>query len=208
MNKFFESLKYTYLYDLVSPIFQIIKTIDWYLKGKHTDTPHLVKQKTIKSYQEKYSTKILVETGTYLGMMVNATKDNFKKVYTIELDKKLYLHAKYKFKKFNHIKIYLGDSAKILPKLLKIIQEPSLFWLDAHYSKGLTAKGDKETPILSELTAILSHKIKNHVILIDDANAFAGKNDYPSLDELKKFILKKRPYMEFNVLHNIIRITP
>lgn len=208
MNKLFESLKYTYLYDLIFPIFQIVKTIDWYLKGKHTDTPHLIKQNIIKNYQEKYSIEILIETGTYLGAMVNATKDNFKKIYTIELDMKLYLHTKNKFEKFKHIKIFLGDSAKILSKLLKTVKKPAIFWLDAHYSKGITAKGGKLTPILEELTAILNHKVKDHIILIDDASNFLGKNDYPTLKYLKNFLARKNTNLDFEVEYNIIRIFP
>lgn len=208
MNKVIESLKYTYLYDLVFPIVQIMQTIKWYAKSRYSSTPHLIKQKIVKSYQRKYEIPILIETGTYLGTMVNATKDTFKKIYTIELDKKLYWRAKNKFKKNNHIKVFFGDSTKVLPELLKQIRRPCLFWLDAHFSKGITAKGSKETPIINELTAILKSKIKTYVILIDDANAFTGKKDYPFLTSLKRFILENNPSLYIQVKDNIIRVTP
>lgn len=209
MNKFFGFLKFTFLYDLIFPIFQIIKTFIWYLNKKNTSTPHLIKQKVIKDYGKKYNCQIFIETGTYLGTMVNAVKNTFLKIYTIELDEKLYLKALRKFEKNTHIKVLFGDSSKILPVLLEKISKPCLFWLDAHYSKGITAKGAKNTPVKEELTIILNHKIKNHVILIDDAESFSGENDdYPSVILLKKHIEKYFPNFFFEVKDNIIRITP
>lgn len=208
MNKFIESLKYTYLYDLIFPIVQIFQTLNWNLKNKHTSTPHLIKQRVVKDYQEKYKVKTLVETGTYLGAMANATKNDFSKIYTIELDKKLYGRAKNKFKKFKHINVLLGDSAKILPIIIKTIKKPILFWLDAHFSKGITARSDKETPIIEELNCILNHPIKKHVILIDDANGFKGKGDYPTLGYVRSLVKNKQPSMRVQIRYNIIRITP
>jgi hypothetical protein len=52
-----------------------------------------------------------------------------------------------------------------------------LFWLDGHFCGGVSAHGDKGTPILEELNLILSHRVKEHVILIDDARLFNGTFD-------------------------------
>lgn len=208
MHKLIERLKFTFIYNLLFPVFQSIKTAEWYLKQKSTDTPHLIKQRIVKNYQEEHKTDILIETGTYLGMMVKAVKKNFSKIYTIELDKHLYKNAKQKFAGSGHIKVISGDSMEVLPKLLKKINQPVLFWLDAHYSKGITTKGSKNTPIMEELTAILNHKIKNHVILVDDAEVFNGKNDYPSKKYLKEYLLQNYPYLSMEITYNIIRITP
>lgn len=192
MNKFVENLKFSFLYDLIFPIL----------------TSQPIKQKTVKDYAKKYGIKTFIESGTYLGMMVKAVKNSFEKIYTIELDYKLYNHVKNKFKNLRYIKVLHGDSSKILPKILEDIKDPCLFWLDAHYSKGITAKGDKESPIMNEISCILAHKIKDHVILIDDADAFVGKNDYPKISQLRKIILNKLAGMKFYVRDNIIRITP
>ena len=85
-------------------------------------------------------------------------------------------------------------------------REPCLFWLDGHYSAGITAKGEKETPIWEELEHICDHPIKNHVILIDDASLFVGKNDYPNLDSLQKFVESRFPDNIFEVRDDMIRI--
>ena len=77
---------------------------------------------------------------------------------------------------------------------------------DGHYSAGITAKGDLETPIMQELEAILSHSIKNHVILIDDAREFTGMNDYPTVSQLKEFVAKSRPDYQVDLENDILRI--
>lgn len=140
--------------------------LNWYLKNKPTSPPHSIKQKTIKKYAKKYNIKTFIETGTYKGEMIEATKNIFKKIYSIELDNDLWTKAIEKFKDDKYIKILNGDSGEILPKLLKKINNPCIFWLDGHYSGGITARGELNTPIFKELEAVLNHKIKNHVILI------------------------------------------
>ena len=186
-----QSLKYTFLYNLIFPFVEIIHAFNWYKTGKSA-TPHFIKKRIVEQYQKKYKTQIFIETGTYLGIMVNSIKGSFKKIYTIELDAALYRLAQKKFKNFRHIELILGDSATVIPKLLKTIHTPCLFWLDANYSGGFTTKKKGEnTPILDELSAIFNHKIKNHVILIDDANIFIGKNDYPTIHYIEEFTSRK-----------------
>ncbi len=208
MEKFFEKLKYTFLYDLIYPVLQILQKIEWFLESNHKYTPQFIKQEIIKSHATKYKLSILIETGTYLGTTVSANKNIFSRIYSIELDRKLYERAKSKFKKFKTIQIIHGDSSVMLPKIIKKINRPCLFWLDAHYSKGITIKGIKETPVWEELTSILSHKIKRHVILIDDADAFMGKKDYPTIAKIEKIILKENNCYNMEINHNIIIITP
>jgi hypothetical protein len=97
-------------------------------------------------------------------------------------------------------------SGGLLAIQLKDVKEPCLFWLDAHYSGGSTAKGDFETPIMQELQCILGHQLaESHVVLIDDARCFVGRNDYPALDELRQFILGIYAGWIFEVENDIIR---
>lgn len=206
MNKIFERLKLTPLYEIILPIIQRKQLHDWLLRGKKPPTPHLIKQKIIRKYASKYSVKTFVETGTYLGTMVNAAKNIFNKIYTIELDKLLYMRAKKKFSKFEYISVLFGDSAKVLPVILRKINKPTLFWLDAHYSGGITAKGKLDTPVIEEIKSILNHKIKGHIILIDDASEFNGKNDYPTIKMIKDIVSKKYPNCIFKTEYNTLQI--
>jgi len=99
-----------------------------------------------------------------------------------------------------------GDSTDILPEILVKIEQPCLFWLDAHYSGGVTAKGKKETPILQEIQYILNHHIDRHIILIDDARCFNGQNDYPTMQALRDMILSYHSDWFFEVENDVIRI--
>ena len=178
----------------------------WRLEGKPAPPPHTVKQRTVKEYAKRFDLKILIETGTCLGDMINATRRTFNTIYSIELDDSLYERVKKKFSKFPHIHILHGDSGKILPDILSSISQPCLFWLDAHYSGGITAKGDRETPILEELQCILNHRILDHVILIDDARCFVGQKDYPIVDEVRALVSNYRPDWIVEVEYDIIRV--
>lgn len=117
-----------------------------------------------------------------MGEMVEAQKLRFDKIYSIELGIDLYQKAKRRFKGNKSVTIINGDSGKVLPVLLEEISEPAIFWLDGHYSGGITAKADKECPIFEELDAIFKFNKFNHVLLIDDARCINGENDLQSRD--------------------------
>src|SRR5204862_6536405 len=85
-----------------------------------------------------------------------------------------------------NVELLLGDSAKILPDVLASLEQPALFWLDAHYSEGVTARGETVSPILTELDLVLGSAVKGHVILIDDAREFhdAAHSGYPGVEAI------------------------
>ncbi len=58
---------------------------EWEKKGYPVPTPHLVKQETISEYQKKFGYTTLIETGTFMGDMVDAQKTRFKNIISIEL---------------------------------------------------------------------------------------------------------------------------
>ena len=180
---------------------------EWKKNGRPSPPPHIVKQMAIEEYQQKFNTKILVETGTYLGDMVEAQRDRFDKIYSVELSKKLFQRAVKRFKTYSHINILNGDSGIVLNKLLPGIDTPALFWLDGHYSGGITAKGSKECPVPEELEAILKSDLP-HIILIDDARLFDGTHDYPTLDEIKQLYKKSNRDHSLTVKDDIIRLIP
>jgi hypothetical protein len=168
--------------------------------------PNLGKQKVVIDYIKNTSPEIFIETGTYKGRMVYAIQPYVKNIYSIELNPTLCNKARKRFAGYQHIHIIQGQSGDILSSLLINIDKPVLFWLDAHYSAGSTAKGNLETPIMQEIETILNHpKANEHVILIDDARCFTGQNDYPTLKTLKNHILDIHPDWIFEVKGDIIR---
>jgi hypothetical protein len=180
---------------------------EWKSRNCPAPPPHFVKQMTVQQYQKQFKYKVFVETGTFLGDMVEAQRKNFEKVYSIELGTKLYENAKKRFAKNKNVVIALGDSGNVLPKILTKINEPAIFWLDGHYSEGITAKGEKECPIIEELDAIFNAPRHNHILLIDDARCFIGKGDYPNIETLSKYILSKDKNYQIEVYNDIIRCT-
>ena len=180
---------------------------EWERNGRPIPPPHIVKQMAIEEYREKFHTEILVETGTYMGDMVEAQRDQFKKIYSIELSEKLFNKAQKRFKDHLHIKIVQGDSGTVLNKLIAEIDKPALFWLDGHYSGGITAKGEKECPVSEELKIILKSPL-SHIILIDDARLFNGTHDYPTIDQIEEIIKTNNRQYLVETKDDIIRLTP
>ena len=172
---------------------------------------HTQKEQVVKDYLKKFSIDTFIETGTFEGIMALAIAPHVKSVFTIELDEKLYDFAKRNLKDDRNVVLEKGDSGKILPFLIQDLSRtapgPCLFWLDAHYTGGITAKGETNTPILKELEAILNSPY-DHVILIDDARKYTGENDYPTQLELMAMIRKIHPDWVFEEKDDIIRIHP
>ena len=50
---------------------------EWTKNGCPIPPPHIVKQKTISEYRQKYKYTTLIETGTYMGDMVEVQKTMF-----------------------------------------------------------------------------------------------------------------------------------
>jgi len=178
----------------------------WNSKGNPLPPPHEYKQRIITEYSMRFRLKTFVETGTFMGFMIEIMKYRFKKIISIELDQKLFESVTAKFLNEKKITILQGDSSKVLPVILKELNEPTLFWLDGHYSEGITAKGDLNTPILGELKSILTHHVDDHVVLVDDARCFTGKNDYPTIAQLETYVRAHKQGLSFTVENDIIRI--
>jgi hypothetical protein len=150
---------------------------------------------------------IWVETGTYLGETTKFLSRHACKVYSIEPETILFLKAKEYFKSFHHVSILHGTSEDTFPKLLPKIKGNVNFWLDGHYSEGITYKGFRDTPIIYELNSISKNKknFKNIAIFIDDIRCFENNieefSSYPSLDYLVKWAQKEN--FSWHIEHDI-----
>ena len=179
----------------------------WKLRGEPIRSPHLVKQRAVQEYAERYGLRTLVETGTYYGEMVAAMRRRFDQIYSVEFDSVLAHRAQKKFSRWPHIHILEGDSQRVVPELLQSLDQPALFWLDAGYYGWAGLQGDKRR-LTSELEAVLGHRIQNHVILMDDARGLNGQNGAPTVEQLKQRIEAEFAGRGVEVKHDILRITP
>jgi hypothetical protein len=191
--------------DAMRRVRQLVRAYRWERSGRLGPPPQLIKQRTVRQEARRHSISCLVETGTYLGDMVAAQLSAFSRIYSIELDPHLAEAARARFAPFPHVTILQGDSAKMLPLVLREIDRPCLFWLDGHYSEGITARGDRVTPIVQELEAVLAHPVRGHVLLIDDARLFDGTDDYPTQQEVERILSRHGAWM-MECRDDIIRV--
>lgn len=180
----------------------------WVRQGRPVPPPHLAKQRLLTTLADRHGLEVLVETGTYLGDMIEAMKSRFGRVISIELSRDLYERAARRFHHDAHVELVHGDSGAALGPIVARLSVPALFWLDGHHSAGETAKGDDETPILAELGHILDAPERRHVIVVDDARLFGTDPAYPTLEALEAFVHARRPGVGFEVENDAIVIAP
>jgi hypothetical protein len=178
----------------------------WKLRPHTARSPHLLKQRTVREYGKRHGLRTLIETGTYYGEMIAAVKSDFECIYSIEFDPELARRAARRFERDSRIRILEGDSRIVLPELLKSISEPALFWLDAGYWGWENLQRDPQR-LSAEVEAVLSHAVKGHVVLMDDARMLNGQNGALTIAELTSCIAARFPDRRLEVLHDIVRIT-
>ena len=164
----------------------------WRLRGRPPRPPHLAKQRLVKHYARQRGLRVLVETGTYYGEMIAATRSTFAEIFSIEFDPKLAAAARRKFAALPHVHVLEGSSESLIPEVLAGISQPALFWLDAGYCAWNGNFADS-TRLLRELDAILSHFVAGHVVLIDDVVPFSGVDGTPDVKELQRYIVQRFP---------------
>lgn len=182
---------------------------EWMFRGFRSPAPHEVKMKVLDRYALD---GIWVETGTFMGQTTEYLRSNYSFVYSIEPSKEIYDRALGIFKGKENVKLVRGTSEEQLPSVIDEINRKKVsrvnFWLDGHYSAGITYKGIADTPVLAELSAI-ENLIRSKVavsIFVDDVRCFLGICDeyetYPSLNALVAWALKHD--LRWTIEHDIL----
>lgn len=177
------------------------------LQGEYPLPPQSVKLAVIRHNIPDPHPRVFVETGTYYGDTVAAIKDMYSKVISIEVDETLYKKACVRFAADKNVHITHGDCAKKLPEALATLGEAAVFWLDGHYSGVETGKGEVEDPILISLNQIAAHPVREHVLFIDDARTFDGREGRPDISEIFNCIKKINSRYIIRVQNDIIVAT-
>lgn len=188
----------------------IIETIMLKLKKIKTELSTLSPE-FLTTIKDIFSIDSFIETGTFEAETTLAAAGIFSEVHSVELSSFLYQKAKEKLKNIANVTLYEGDSARELPRILKNVSGKALFWLDGHFSEGNTAKGDKSTPILEEISAISESGFDDCVIMIDDMRIFEREiadnpeslKGYPSLRQLETHVKQHFPDAGFYVFADI-----
>jgi hypothetical protein len=142
-----------------------------------------------------------IETGTYFGETIFAAEPYFENLYTIELSKELHQSTSLKYTG-SKITFIQGDSSLKLLELLPNIEGRSIFYLDGHYSGGVTAKGKKDCPLYEELELIMKLHQDNCIVIIDDARLFEKKEfaDWSEINQEKILDITEARTSSFNFL--------
>ncbi len=148
-----------------------------------------------------------VETGTFMGDTAALLALKAKEVYTIEPDKVLFEKAEARFHDKPSIHVIHGLSENVLPSLLATLSGTVNFWLDGHYSGGITHQGPTDCPVREELSNIEKNlpRYDNVAVLIDDIRCFDPSipefADYPDLDYLVDWARKNN--LSWHIEHDI-----
>lgn len=107
----------------------------------------------------------VIETGTYLGSSTDFMAECSRlPVYSVEADARSYGFAKMRLRKYDNVKLSLGDSRKFITKFIEVeaskyAGHPLLFYLDAHWGDDL--------PLYEEIAKIFSSCLQA-IVMIDD----------------------------------------
>lgn len=183
-----------------------------YLKELEQDLflglPAKTKRTFLRHCQQSTGYRVLVETGTYQGDLSAYAAAFFECVHTVELDSRLATAARARFGNTANVTVHEGDSADVLARLLPGLEGPVLFWLDAHFSGGVTGGDPARAPVVRELRAIAASTVRPVAILIDDARVFGADPAYPGLAEVLELLRSIDPSFQVGISSDVIWAAP
>ena len=178
---------------------------EWVARGYESPSPSWIKRGVLLRLGAKNAT--WVETGTFLGDTSALLAPGSNAVYTIEPDRALFERAQARFNGDSRIHVIHGLSEDVLPRLLATLNGKVNFWLDGHYSGGITHQGPTDCPVREELASIEANlsRFESVTVLIDDIRCFDPSNplfaDYPDLNYLVDWARKNG--LRWHIEHDI-----
>lgn len=138
-----------------------------------------MKHEALRKVLERHEVKpeVFVETGTADGANIfeMAKMPEWRALYTIELSETLFHEARAATRGMERKPIMIfGDSAIVLPDLLRGLDEPCVIYLDAHWCRNYGPKAAEGSfPLFKELDAIAPRK-HGDIVIVDDVCDFGG----------------------------------
>jgi hypothetical protein len=191
---------------------QVVRLSQWVSSNFSSPAPNIVKWEVLRRWGGENT---WVETGTFLGETTSNLAKFAEIVYSLEPEKSLFLSAVKCFEKNSNVVLVGGSSEEKLFPVLDALTTEEIkdisFWLDGHYSAGVTFQGNEDTPIVFELSVIEQFllSIAKVTIFVDDVRLFAKSSDleshYPSLSYLVTFADAHELY--WTIEHDIFIMT-
>ena len=179
----------------------------WIIQSYKMPCPPKVKRRAIYSHSIKGGDWI--ETGTYLGETTKFLANRKNKVISIEPQLNLFEFNQMRFRKNKNVTIIHGTSQEKLSAAIEMLSGDINFFLDGHFSGGLTFDSGR-APIMEELEIIINsinpkQKIK---VFIDDFRLFQQGNQgdelYPDRNVVISWLSNRGFY--WNIDHDILQI--
>jgi hypothetical protein len=179
--------------------------LQWALRGYAAPSPSEIKRAVLLRQSTPQS--VWVETGTFMGDTAALLAQHCKQVYTIEPEPGLFVQAQARFSGQPKVNVIEGLSEAVFPRLLPTLSGQVNFWLDGHYSGGITHQGPTDCPVREELRHIQENRrhFERLTVMIDDVRCFDPSvreyADYPPLDELVDWARANR--LRWHIEHDI-----
>lgn len=183
----------------------LVNGLRWSRRAFESPSPHYVKQACLLRNGDPSA--VWIETGTYKGQTTELLARKASMVYSLEPAKVLYDRAVLRFMGYRNVELINGPSEDVLPMLLPQVTGTVSFWLDGHYSAGMTFQGTNETPIVTELESISQHlhRWNKVAVMVDDVRCFAPERKefagYPPLDFLVDWARQNK--LTWHIEHDI-----
>jgi hypothetical protein len=200
-------VRYPYRNPYLTRVLDVKELGKWFVRGCPAASPDIVKRRIVSNYATQFGLDTFVESGTYLGDMVQHMSRYCSRIYSVEYQASLWRSATKRFAGRAGIHILHGSGSAVIPSIVSEIHAPALFWLDGHFAVGTTSPDETACPTVEELRAVLRHPYE-HVVLVDDAREFHGEGGYPKLDDLISEVRALRTDVAVTVQRDMIRITP
>lgn len=168
----------------------------------------------VLALRDAFRVAIFFETGTYEGHTARWAAGRFANVITVEASASLHAAAMARGGHFANVEFVCGDSRVAIARRIGDLPQPAIFWLDAHWSGGVTHGADDECPLLGELHEICNAG-REDILLIDDARLFVAPpppphaaDQWPTLDEILQ-MLSKGPRLRITaIIDDVIVAAP
>ncbi len=143
------------------------------------------KADVLTDYAARYPRRVLIETGLWegwgTGMRIDRTALGIELYAVIDFDP---VNCEKAEALETGAAVWCGDSGEMMPFVLRYLDVPAIFWLDAHLNEEYDGRQERMCPLLDELAAIRAwpHAAES-VVLIDDIRLF-GEPGWPTREEL------------------------
>ena len=185
--------------------FRFTEASEWKSRQYAAPSPVLIKRQVLMRNSAPNAT--WVETGTFLGETTKFLAPTAKHVFSLEPEPALFRRAKQRFANTPNVSIINVTSEVCFPSLLPTLSGTVNFWLDGHYSAGVTFRGNADTPIIEELAQIEANlqRFSKVNVLVDDVRCFnpslAEYSSYPPIDFLVDWATRNK--LGWHIEHDI-----